>query len=143
MADTTISSLDEVTTPSASDVLPIVSGGATVKVQAQNLRSALPVATTTEKGLLSAADKVALDAATIAVASLQNHPVNSTVASASTISIPNGADTVILTGTTNVAAIVDAIPYKSYTFYYPSGAGLQLLGVTMSAGTTLVAVYTP
>ena len=37
MADTTISSLDEVVTPGAENVLPIVSSGATVKVSAFTL----------------------------------------------------------------------------------------------------------
>lgn len=41
MADSKISSLPEVTTPSSSDVLPIVNGGATKKVTVQNLGGAI------------------------------------------------------------------------------------------------------
>lgn len=41
MADTKISDLTEVTTPATTDVLPIVSGGETKKVQAVNLRTAM------------------------------------------------------------------------------------------------------
>ena len=143
MADTTISSLDEVVTPGAGDVLPIVSSGATMKVQAQNLRAAIPVASTTDKGLMSAADKTSLGQAQADIANLQAYPVIASAVSASTLAIPNGSDVVILLGATNIVTILEAKSYHTYTFHYPSGPGLSFLGVAMSAGDTLVAVYTP
>lgn len=143
MADTAISSLDEVTSPGATDVLPVVNLGTTKKVQVQHLGDGMPVATSSAKGLMSAADKVALAQAQADIAELQTHPVSVTVASASNVAIPDGADVILLTGTTSVASVSDGVPYKTYTFAYPSGAGLTFLGVVMSAGDALVAVYKP
>lgn len=143
MADTTISSLEEVVSPLATDVLPVVNLGLTKKVQLQNIKDAIPVATTTAKGMMSAADKVDLAQAQADITELQSHPVSVTVASASNVVIPDGSDVILLTGTTNVASVSNGVPYKTYTFAYPSGAGLTFLGVVMSAGDALVAVYKP
>lgn len=143
MADQFISGLPEAATPAASDVIPVVSGGSTKKLQLQNIRSALPVATTLEKGLLSAQDKQSLAEMLADIAELQGRPYVATVASASVISVPDGVNILILTGSTSIASVVGAKDYNTYTFYYPTGPGLDLLGVAMTAGQVLVAVYTP
>lgn len=143
MPDSTISGLTELTDPLASDELPVTHLGTTRKIRLDNLRVGLPVATAIDKGLMSAADKAALETAVADVLTLKSRPVSAIVASAATISVPNGADVIVLTGTTAVVTVMDALDYHTYTFYYPSGPGLNLFGIAMSAGDALVAVYTP
>jgi len=143
MADKTISSLPEVVSPSPIDVVPIVSLGVTSKAQVQNLNDGLPIATVVAKGLMSASDKAALEQAKLDVSGLLSHPVVATVASANAVSIPNGSDVILLTGSTNVTSVVDGVPYHTYTFYHLSGSSLSFLGMTMPVGATIVAVYTP
>lgn len=143
MADNFISGLPEAASLSGPDVLPVVSGGVTKKVRADALGGALPVATTLEKGLMSAADKAALTQAQLNITELQGRPYSAVVESASIISIPDGVNIIILTGSTNIATVVGALDYRTYTFAYPVGAGLNLLGVNMVAGDVFVAVYTP
>ena len=140
---TTISSLEEVTSPLATDVIPIVNDGETKKVQLRNIKDALDVASTLSKGLMSAADKASLQQALLDIDSLLDSPSVATVASASVISVPDGKTAIILTGNTNVATVLNTVNYRVYVFYYPSGSGISFLGTAMTAGSVLVAVATP
>ena len=140
--DSTLSGLTEVTTPSPTDLLYIVSGGADKKVQLANLTPGLPVASQVQKGLQSAADKTALDNVVADVATLKS-PLTATVASAASIAIPSNTYRVVLTGTTTVTVLVGLENYRTYTFFYPAGAGLTFMGLNMQAGDVYQFVQTP
>jgi hypothetical protein len=142
--DSTLSGLAEVTTPDPDDLLLLVavSDAEPHKVKASNLISALPVSTSLSKGLQSAADKVALDSAIADVAVLKS-PLVATVASASTVVVPASTFQVILTGTTNVTSLAGLANYRTYTFFYPTGAGLTFMGLNMQAGDVYQFTQTP
>jgi len=141
--NTTITGLPVLTAPQGADVFPVVNAGTTKQLELAKVREALAVATATEKGLLSAADKAMLDALQISVANLLSKPTVATVASAATIAIPNGADVIVLTGSTNITTIENAVNYKIYVFYYPSGPGIDILGASLSAQASVAMIKTP
>jgi hypothetical protein len=145
MPDSTISSLPETTLPATTDLLPVVNAGVTKKVTLENLTAGQPIATTINKGLMSAADKVLLTQLGVDVTTLVNAPAVVTVASAATITLPNSGkvDVIVLTGTTTITDVQGVVNYRLYTFHYPSGAGVNLLGNPLVAGQSLLTYFTP
>jgi hypothetical protein len=139
----TISGLPALETPLPEDVFPVTHAGNTYKLSLSQIRDALAIATDTAKGLLSATDKAALDLLQSRMANLLAKPLVATVASAETIVIPNDADVIILTGSTNVTAIADATPFKTYVFFYPTGPGISLMGASLPPQGVLVMLHTP
>ena len=127
-------------TPAEDDIVILIVDGVAYKAQLADALAVLPVATTLEKGLMSAADKIALNAATAAITTLNNqvsgilNPTHATIASANTITVPAGVSFVTLTGTTTITAINGMTNYKPVWFAYPSGAGLTILGKSLRAG---------
>jgi hypothetical protein len=138
MADTTktITSLPSASTPAAADIALILVNGIAHQTTLNALLSAFSVATTSAKGLMSAADKAALDAIIVQLATMK-FLQGATIASASTVTLPSveGAYTVItFTGTTPITTINGLVAGRIYAFSYPSGAGLTILGTAYAAG---------
>jgi hypothetical protein len=128
-----INSLPESTNPSATDILVAVVSGAYRRLQMANLVKALPLATTSVKGLMGSSDKDALNSLIGNMTDLVA-PANQAIASASTITIPSGKYLITLSGTTTINTVVGLVPRVRYMFYYPTGAGLNFLGEEMKAG---------
>jgi hypothetical protein len=139
----TISGLPELVSPAPGDVFPVVQGGVTQKLPLEKIRQVLANATTSANGLMQATDKVEINTLRQQMDNILSKPTVVTVASAGTVVIPNDADVIILTGSTNVSAIVDAVDFKVYVFYYPSGPGISVLGAFLAAQEALVMVHTP
>lgn len=119
--------------PSATDVLLLIVAGVAQQANLGNILPALAIATETTKGLLSAADKLALDQVVAQMVTiLAPTPIN--ILSAPTISIPYGTNTVILSGTTPVTNITGLTNNFPVRFYYPTGAGLTFMGYPVVAG---------
>jgi hypothetical protein len=131
-----INSLPTATAATASDILPLVVSGLYRKVTVENLAKGIPVATTSEKGLMSDIDKTNLESVIVQVSNLVA-PVSTPIASASTITIPSGRYVITLSGTTNINALTGIVPRIKYVFYYPTGTGLTFLGEPMRAGDTV------
>ena len=128
-----INSLPETENPSATDILLAVVSGVYRKLQIANLVKALPLASSSAKGLMSSSDK---DGLTSVIGQVTNlvAPATAAVASASSIAVPSGRYLITLSGTTNIGTVTGLVPRVKYTFYYPTGAGLNFLGEEMKAG---------
>jgi len=136
MTTKTITALTEASTPAAGDFTIITVDGVARKATLANLILALSIASTSSKGLMSAADKIALDSL-VASYSTMMQPQVVVLPSASTITFPaiSGPHTVVvLSGTTEVTAINGLVENREYFISYPTGSGLTVLGVTMAAG---------
>lgn len=142
-SDSTISGLPETTNPASSVLVPVVESGVTKKAAASNLVKAFPVATGSEKGLMSATDKTNLTQALADIAALQADPTVETIASSATITIASGTDVVVLTGTTNVTTVNTPSAYKVFIIHYPTGAGLTFMGTALTAGNAILAIGVP
>jgi hypothetical protein len=139
----TISGLPAASSANSSDVFPVVQNGNTYKLTLSQITEALAAATPSSSGIMSATDKTLLTALQAQVANLEDSPKIVTVPSAPTISIPNDSDVIILTGSTNIGTITDAVDYKVYVLYYPSGPGISVLGAELGAQGVLVLLHTP
>ena len=129
----TLPSLDPRDTPDATDLLLLVVAGIAMRANLGDVRKALAVATDLEKGLMSAADKIALTTAVENISKILS-PVSVTIASSATITLPPNTLFVTLTGTTAITTITGLSNNRPTWFFYPSGAGLTLLGESMKAG---------
>ena len=118
-----ISGLPLSTNPSGVDIFLLQIAGVLHRAELANLVKGLPVASTLEKGLMSAADKAALNQIILDLASATTYQTV-TVASASTVALPtiSGLITVVtFTGTTTVTNITGLVSNRLYIFRYPSG----------------------
>ena len=146
MADTTktITSLPIADVPAATDVALILVNGTAKQTQLNALLLAFSVATSANKGLMSAADKASLDAIIVQLATMKFlQAVN--IASAATVSLPSaeGAYTVVtFTGTTPITTINGLVAGRVYVFNYPSGAGLTFLGTNYASGDVYILLIT-
>lgn len=131
-----ISSLPIRTEPVSTDVMLVQVAGLLQQMELLNLPKALPVATLSEKGLMSAADKAAIQQILSDLAAMTSYQII-TVASAATVSLPNpsGFITVVtFTGTTEITTINNLQNNRLYLFRYPTGVGLTILGKVYAAG---------
>lgn len=134
-----IGSLPEATTSTGTDVLAIVVGGVYYRIVLAKLADGLASATTSVRGLMSAASMTLLQSVSDALSKLTN-PVSTPIAAAASIAIPAGSYTITLTGTTEITAVTGMVARKTYIFSYPSGAGLIFMGEAMVAGDVLPVV---
>lgn len=128
-----VTALVSVATPEAANLILLIVNGVARKANLGDVRTALAVATSLEKGLMSATDKVTLDTTNAEVIKLLN-PEAVTIPSASTITVPAGKTVITLTGATSVNVINGLTNNRPVFFYYPAGAGLTLKGESMKAG---------
>jgi hypothetical protein len=119
------------------DTVVIVKGGLFHRTTVDGLKQGMDVAAPSGKGLMSAADKLALDSIGAQLGNLLNQP-STPIASAATITIPPGRYHITLTGTTNVVNVIGLVPRALYTIDYPSGAGLEFRNEPMLAGDSLL-----
>lgn len=130
------SSLPSTAGSTGADELLIVIGGVYHRIPVAGLRDALPIATTSYRGMLSAADKQNLDNILSQVSALIA-PQTTPIVAASSITVPANRYFITLSGTTEITQILGMTPRKPYTFYYPSGAGVTIMGNKMLAGDVL------
>jgi len=128
----TVTSLDPRDTPEASDLILLIVNGLAKRANLEDVRKALAVVTDLEKGLMSASDKVALTNAIANIAKLFG-PTSITLASAASIAIPANTLFVTITGTTNITEVTGLANNRHTWFYYPTGAGLTILGEPVKA----------
>ena len=133
MADSTITNLPAQDVVNPADIVLLVDGSENKKAPVSQLVEGMPLATTAQKGLMSAADKTALAAAQTQIAALGG-VVTANIASATTITLPTGINGIILSGTTTVVSVANAAPFKKYFVAYPTGAGVTVFGTPMVAG---------
>lgn len=128
-----IPSLPSQDTPEAVDLLLLMVGGVANKATLGSILSALAVATTGSKGLMSATDKVVLDTNTTNLNNLVN-AVSQALPASATLIVPSGKYFITLSGTTEVTNLV--LPTKNITYYiwYPTGAGVTVMGQPIEAG---------
>lgn len=119
--------------PLPIDLILLVSGGVAYQAALGNILSALAVATTLSKGLMSATDKLTLDQLTQDVVHLIA-PLAVTIASAASITVPAEKYFVIITGTTTITSITLPVKGVTFSFYYPAGAGVTIIGNPVQAG---------
>lgn len=130
---TPITGLDEDTVPALGDSMVIISGGIAYRVDPANLRKALDVVTVSDKGLMSSSDKNSLNDLVEKMLAIYN-PVPVTVASAASVNIITGTTFVIITGTTAITTITGLTTGRPVYFYYPTGAGIVIMGNPVKAG---------
>lgn len=128
-----ISALAAQAIPEAANLILLIVNGVAKKASLGDIRTALAVATSVEKGLMSATDKATLDTTSSEVSRLLN-PEAVTIPSASTITVPAGKTMITLTGATSVNIINGLTNNRPVFFYYPAGAGLAIKGESMKAG---------
>ena len=133
MADSTIPNLPAQDVVNETDLVLLVDGAENKQAPVAQLIEGMPVATTVQKGLMSAADKAAFATLQSQVL-VQTGVVTSAVVAAATIALPSGINGIILSGTTTVTAVTGASPFKLYFASYPTGAGVTFLGTPMVAG---------
>lgn len=137
MAESTISGLEPNAVPDPSDLILTSDGVDTYRTTLQQSVVALPVSTPSAKGLMSAADKAALDALIASVLSLGTPQVANIVAG-SNIVLPaptTGTYTVvILTGTTTINTVSGSSSNRLYIIRYPAGAGVMFIDQQLYAG---------
>lgn len=131
-APTPIPSLPPQATPLSTDLLLLVSGGLAVQATLGSILSALAVATSSSKGLMSATDKLVFDQTVQDVVNLIA-PSAVTIASAASITVPAGKYFIIITGTTEITNITLPVKGVPFMFYYPAGAGITILGSPVQA----------
>lgn len=131
-----VGTLPTPTNVAGTDVVILVIGGVFHRTTVQGLIQGMATATSGGKGLLSAQDKVIIDALNTQVSAL-SAPPSTPIASATTITIPPNRYHITLSGTTTINTVQGLVARKLYTFSYPSGAGLTFLGEVMKAGDIL------
>jgi hypothetical protein len=116
-----------------SDIAILVQNGTYKKSTIAIFTTGIPEASTVEKGAMSAVDKQTLN---LLVEQLSNliAPISTPIASAGTITVPNGRFVITLSGTTNITLVSGLVPRVRYVFSYPTGTGLTFLGEQMLAG---------
>jgi hypothetical protein len=120
-------------TPEAANLILLIVNGVARRAALGDIRTAIAVATSLEKGLMSATDKESLDVVVTEIAKLLN-PSSITIPSADTITVTGGRTMIVLTGTTPINNILGLTNNRPVYFYYPTGAGLTIKGESMKAG---------
>jgi hypothetical protein len=134
-----IGALPTAASVTGTDLVSIAIGGVFYRTTVNGLLQGMTTATAGGKGLLSAADKIIIDALNTQVAALSAPPSTPIVAS-TTITIPQNRYHITLSGTTTITTVQGMVARKVYTFSYPAGAGLVFLGEAMQAGDILSAI---
>jgi hypothetical protein len=139
----TISGLPTITTIRPDAVAPVSQGATTGKVALSQLVKVIPEATLLAAGLMSAEDKATLDSVAEDVTTLVNAPTIATVASASQITVPDDANVVVITGSTDINSILGGVDFRNYLFYRFEAGTIQVLGRALSTATPLLLLKTP
>lgn len=130
-------------TPAGTDILPLVADGNNFHATVVNLTKGMAPATTSEQGVMSAADKVALNLAVSQLATINARPVVENIASAASINVAADTDVIVISGTTTITSVATPSVYRTYIVHYPAGSGIVFLGVNMAAGDAILIIGTP
>jgi hypothetical protein len=128
-----VNSLPAAIDASPSDIAVLVQNGTYKKATITVLTTGIPEATTITKGAMSSLDKQTLNLLVEQISNLVA-PTSTPIASAGTITVPNGRYVITLSGTTNITSVSGLVPRVRYVFSYPTGTGLTFLGEQMLAG---------
>jgi hypothetical protein len=139
----TIAGLPTVSTPSPTAVTPIMQGGVTGKITLADLIKAIPAATLVASGLMSAADKQALDNANALLNAIVDGPTVAVVEATPTITIPAGADVITVVGNSDIQVVLGGVEFKKYVFYRADGPPINVLGSPLPPQGALVFLRTP
>jgi hypothetical protein len=135
MQDVPISGFPEASFTLDTDTLHFVRDGENYRVPASLLRDALPVASTSQKGLMSSSDKNTLNTATQNITSLRGE-ASANIVATSTVVVPEGVKNIYFVGATPITNIASASAGNRSYFVHAGSGTVTVLGVPLSVGDT-------